>query len=63
MSEALWHARSRALEAVAPLANEALDASARAPGSDYAREYAAELDRIRNRLVATAREAAPQGDA
>jgi hypothetical protein len=63
MTIATWHARTRALEAVAVLANAAADASARAPSCDYARAYAAELDRIRTRLVATAREAEPPAPA
>jgi hypothetical protein len=60
MTLATWHARSRALEAVAALANAAHEAASAAPGEQYTREYAAELERLRQRLVATAREAEPR---
>jgi hypothetical protein len=57
-----WHAYSRALDAIAPLANAAAEAVPRAaPDSrEYAQAYAATLGLIRDGLAARARQHAPE---
>lgn len=58
LAVARWHAYSRAIEAIAPLTEEAAQAISRAVPADleYARERARILDQIRNGLVQRARE-------
>jgi hypothetical protein len=62
VSEARWHALSRILDHIAPLAEAAQNAATRAEPAErpYAQEYAATWDSVREWLVKAARQAAPK---